>query len=57
MKLRVIPRDGADQPPQRSEPRSAILRLGTVVVVEWSQDPVLIFKTISSHFSGTARTK
>ncbi len=37
MKLRYIPGDGADQPPQRSEPRSAIL-----VVVGWSQDPVLI---------------
>lgn len=37
MKLRLVPRDGADQPPQRSEPRSAIL-----VIVGWSQDPVLI---------------
>ena len=58
MKLRVIPREGAEQPPQRSEPRSAIPYL--LVVVGWSQDSMLISRlcpaiSLAQHIQSSSR--
>ena len=57
MELRFTQKDGADQPPQRSEPRSAIL-----VAVGWSQDPLLISRlfpavSLAQHVQSSSRTR
>ena len=55
MKLRVIPRDGAEQSPQRSEPRSAIPY--SLVVVGWPQDSMLISRLFPAISLAQHRTK